>query len=466
MAEVERKDNDEREEEASVSQGTRFEFFGGLGVIGSSKMVISHGGARVQLDMGMDIPHEADLMRAPVDPAARPGRRLADLLRIQGAPRLPGVYDPVFLTDDVWDEALAADPGEYAVFISHAHIDHMGLAGFIDPRIPVYTSPESARLLRALHDSGDGVEGHEPGWRPIDGVVRVGEIEVEAIPVDHDVPGASGFLVTTPDGTLGFTGDIRFHGTRPDLSRAFAERLRGIDVLFTEGTTLSWEPLPGGAPTEDDVAASFEDLLRGQDGLVLVALYPRNVDRVRRFIDAASSASRTLVWPGRTAAFLARFGVNGVVAWGEDRPEPASAREAVRSAVADGCDIARVSLAQVRAEPGRFVVMPDPYDLPSLLDLPIRAGECVLVHSNGQPLGEFDAWWQPFSDWLDRLGIVLRRIGTGGHATADALHEMVETIAPRVVFPIHTFSPARLQVSTGVRRAIGEYGVEYVLADQ
>jgi ribonuclease J len=447
--------------------GTTIEFFGGLGVIGSSKIVISHGDSRVQLDMGLDIPNGEDLMAAPVGLGSRPGRELADLLRIGAAPRVPGLYDARWLPDDVaTDELLTDAPGPHALFLSHAHLDHMGLAGFVRPSVPIYATAQTVRLLRALAASGEGVLGAEPDWRPIEfgAPVTVGEITVQALPVDHDVPGACGFLVTTPEGRVAFTGDLRFHGEEAHESYDFADAVAGVDVLITEGTTLSWEPLTDTPALEYDVEARFRAEFQQAGGLVLVALYPRNVDRAARAMYAARAMGRTFVWSGQVAALFARLGWPEVVTWDDSRPQASVHHEAIARAQADGFRFTTVSLDDVRAAPERFVVMPDPHDLPSLLDLPLVPGD-VLLHSNGQPLGDFDTWWRPFRAWLSRLGVELRSNGSGGHATADDLHAMVERIAPRVVFPIHSFSPRRLQVPAGTRRVIAEYGVRYRLSE-
>ena len=444
---------------------TTIEFYGGLGVIGSSKIVVRHGVSRVQLDMGLDIPNGEDLMAAPVGIDSRPGRELADLLRIGAAPRVPGLYDARWLPDDVADDRLLAEAGgPHALFLSHAHLDHMGLAGFVRPSVPVYASAQTVELLRALAASGEGVLGAEQDWQVIEfgAPVAVGEITVQALPVDHDVPGACGFLVTTPAGRVAFTGDLRFHGEEAELSYDFATAVAGVDVLITEGTSLSWEPLSDTATTERDVVERFRGALAEASGLVLIALYPRNVGRAMQLMFAARAAGRTLVWPGRVAALFARLGWQGIVTWDESRPQAHGHRDAVASARGDGFPIETVSLDAVRAAPERFVVMPDPHDLPSLLDLPLRAGD-VLLHSNGQPLGDFDTWWRPFIAWLGKLGVELRFAGSSGHATADDLHAMVERIAPPVVFPIHSFSPRRLQVPAGTRRVIAEYGVRYGL---
>jgi ribonuclease J len=419
----------------------RIEFWGGVGVIGSSKVLIHDGGHRVLLDLGLDIPRGSDLFRGA---AALPrGRELSARLRVSAAPAIPGLYDPAALGPG---DPLGDPAGPAAVFISHPHIDHVGLAGFLRADIPAYASPDGIALLRALDHSGETLPGPRDfsapatSWRPVgeNAAVRVGPIQVERLDVDHDVPGASGYKVTTSDGVLAFTGDFRFHGHRPELSWAFAEAVAGADVLVTEGTTLSWEEIHP-LRTEVHVNSMFEADLSGNPDLVMLAVYPRDFDRVRDFTAIAAAAGRDLLWPDRTAAFLRAAGFDGALATGE------------------------VGLDAVREAPGRYVVQLDPDDLPSLLDMPFGPGS-VFVHANGEPLGPFEPRWQLFVDWLAKLGVPLRRIGCSGHAYQDDLHEFVHKINPKVLIPIHTFSPYRVHPTGSTARLVVDYAQAYDFA--
>jgi ribonuclease J len=414
------------------------EFWGGLGVIGSSKIMITDGEHRVLLDIGLDIPSGANLFRVPV--RMRPDRELADRLRVGAAPALPGVYDPSFLDDGDPLGKPVGHPANTHIFVSHPHIDHVGLAGWVRPEVRVHAHTDAVDMLNALTANGAGLPGGDPDWQRLtaDQVVEVGNMTVRCIVVDHDVPGACGYLVHTPQGSIAYTGDIRFHGHHPERSDAFVEAVRGVDVLITEGTTLSFTPQDGPPRTEDDVLAEFVDIVGGAPGLVLLSTYPRDIERVADLIEAAANLGRTVVWRPEAAGLLRDLGVNAAT-WSDE-----------------------LDLAAVHAKPGAFVVAPDTDDLPSLLDLPLRPGD-PFIHANGEPLGEFDPRWAVFTDWLRHFGVELHKIGCWGHALPDQVHAMVERVAPKVVFPIHTFEPTRLAPPMGVRRVVAAYRVSYAL---
>src|SRR5262249_44712937 len=140
----------------------------------------------------------------------RPGRELPDLQAVGMAPRGTGVLG-------AWDHRTS-------LFLSHMHLDHAALASCVHPDVPLYY-PQRMEPLRAACGRASYVSWREPPGIAIPdrGRVAVGEIEVEFVAVDHDLPGATGFVVRTPDLSLAYTGDHRWHGFHPELTERFAE---------------------------------------------------------------------------------------------------------------------------------------------------------------------------------------------------------------------------------------------------
>ncbi|MGH9107607.1 MAG: MBL fold metallo-hydrolase [Acidimicrobiales bacterium] len=407
-------------------------FYGGVGRIGSTKVVVEQDGWRALFDLGLLVPGRDPLLHPPVHP--KPGTELAARLRLGEAPRLAKLYRPDALRGTGLEGG--AD-GRTALFVSHCHIDHMGLLGWVDPAVPIYASPETAAMVRALESAGQGLEG---GARELVATsenepVEVGPLRVERVAVDHDVPGASGYLVRTDDGTVAYSGDLRLHGRHPERSLRFAECAAGAAALVVEGTTLSGNPAAPPGP-EARVEAAYSELLACTPGLVLLALYPRDIERVEAFVRIAAAHGREVLWPAKTAAFLAAYGLAGVRALDE------------------------VAMGQVRSTPAGFAVQVALEELDRLLDLPLGPGS-VFVHANGEPLGPFQRTWDLLQAWLAHLKVPFYSIGTSGHATPADLDRVVDLVGPATVYPVHTADPYRLLPPPGTRRVLPELGRSY-----
>lgn len=404
-------------------------FWGGVGVIGSSKVLIEQDGWRVLLDFGLDFSPGAGLFRGHVSP--RPEHVLGDRLKSGGAPHIPHIYrrDATSGTD-----LISGSDGKTAVFITHAHIDHIGLTGWLDPDIPIYCSPESLQIMEALQDAGMGLEGGHPQFQVVGDheSVAFGPFTVTRHPVDHDVIGASGYAVTTENGVVAFTGDIRLHGRHPEKSLDFASRVHKARALVIEGTTLS-AGFRSAQAHEMEVDQSFEHILAATPGLVIMTVYPRNLERVQAFLAAARRAGRTILWPASVARFLVNMGIAQVDVFAEN------------------------TLDRIAKEPGTYVVQLAVSDIPALLDLPVGPGS-VFVHANGEPLGPYDPDWDVLHDWLKFTHTPFWSIGTGGHASPDDLNLLVEAISPDIVFPLHSQEPDRLIPPTGTIRWLPQRG--------
>ena len=372
------------------------------------KFTVEHGEARALFDFGREHAPGRALFSTGLEP--RRGRELADLRATGIAPELKGVYEE-------WD-------GRTSAFISHLHLDHTALVEFLNPQLPLFY-PAGMEAVRAA-----AVEAGHLGWRepvgtpiPDRGRVRVGEIEVEFVAVDHDVPGASGFLITTPDLRIAFTGDHRWHGPHPEVTARYADLARGADVLIQEGVMLGIQgPTPPAGElqpppplSEREVWSDFEKLLgERRGGLVVVNSYPMNRERLWAFGEACARAGRRFLMEPRAARIAGWEGV-----WSE--------------------------LTEVAADPSGHCIQLGFEELPALIDLRPPPGS-VYVHSNGIPGGGFDPAWPVMEGWVSHFGLDLVRLPSTGHSFTEDIVRMVQTVAPGIVLPVHSRFPEALQV--------------------
>ena len=389
------------------------------------KFVVEHGASRAMFEMGVE--HAPGAMPFSLGLHPRPGRELPDLQAVGMAPRMTGVLGS-------WDRRTA-------LFLSHMHLDHVALAAWVHPEVPLYY-PQRMEPVREACVRAGYLPWREPPGTPVPDrdKVRVGDIEVEFVAVDHDLPGATGFLVRTPDLAFAYTGDHRWHGFHPEVTERFAEAARGVPVLVQEAVSLGWDPpvevtpgvMPNLAQSEEDVIRGFGELLDCARGLVVVNLYPMNRLRVHALGACCAARGRVLVLE-RPAAVMA------------DWP------------------LVLEDVGAILHEPRRYCVQLDFGSLPTLIDLRPPAGS-VYVHSNGVPLGPYDPAYQVMLAWVRALGLEMVSLGSTGHSRPADIQRMVEAVGPRVVLPVHSRRPEALLVP-GVPTLLPEVGRRYTAAD-
>jgi ribonuclease J len=229
------------------------------------KFLVEHGESRCLFDFGREHAPGRDPFSLGLRP--RSGRELADLIAVGVAQPIPGVY-----AGDPWDERTH-------LFISHMHLDHTGLIGHLGPDVPLYY-PDAMEPVREGASSSGYLPWRAPaGTRVSDGeTITVGSIAVRFVAVDHDLPGASGFLITTPEATIAFTGDHRWHGLHPELTAGFAEAARGADLLIQEGVGLGYLASDLAQPqlSEAEAIAELQRAAVEARGLLIVNCYGMN----------------------------------------------------------------------------------------------------------------------------------------------------------------------------------------------
>jgi ribonuclease J len=492
---------------------TSLTFYGGVGEIGGNKILVEADGTRIFLDFGMSF-NQSNLYFAEfLQPKKYNG--VMDFIELGLLPRLEdmsGLYRTDYLSHCGMGTSPRADYD--AVFLSHAHADHSAYIHFLRPDIPVYASEITRRILASMEETsaggfnefltyqrtfetrpnkrGEGVtrvkgeEAREPrnfsGLAPGD-TVAIDNLTVEAVAVNHSIPGATGFRIHTPSGTIVYTGDLRFHGYGGDLTQQFVERAAMAHpvALICEGTRIDQSE----SHSEQYVQEKVAEVVRGTSKLV-IANYPwKDIERLRSFHEAARATGRKLALNLKQAYLLKKLEGTDAGApaldddniviyidrkgWGlitrPDCPDyPPNVVEQDYSAWEREflSYPNRVTCEDIHNHQSDFIVRIDFFDLTDLINIRPDKGSCY-IRSVTEPFDdEGQIEHRRVENWLKHFDLMpYEQVHASGHASGPEIKGLVEEINPAVVFPVHTESPALFREIKSVGVETPELGREY-----
>jgi ribonuclease J len=191
-----------------------------------------------------------------------------------------------------------------AIVITHGHEDHIGALPYVLAAIdvPVYATGLTCGLINVK------LKEHKLlGKRKIETfvpnqVVQIGPFEVQPFRVTHSIPDAVGLAITTPAGTLVFTGDFKFDqtpifGPPPDFGTLAAIGERGVLALMSDCTRVE---KAGFTSSERVIQRSFDNVIRDLQGRVIITTFASNITRVQQAIDVAYRHGRKVALVGRS----------------------------------------------------------------------------------------------------------------------------------------------------------------------
>lgn len=413
---------------------TTVTFHAGILTIGGTVIEVAYNNSHIFFDFGTEY---------------RPHLKLDDemistLVENRLAPHLDGMYDVRF---NYADKPNAKAFENTAVFLSHVHLDHSRMVNYLDSSIPLYALKETKMILNSLNRHGKFILPnpfeHETWTRDIIGlndndVIRVGDIEVTVMPVDHDAYGACALLIRTPDGLITYTGDLRLHGHEAEKTIAMTQAAKHSDMLIMEGVTISWperiaDPEHKDLTSEEAVVECFvRHIIDNPNRQITFNGYPANVLRFKKIVE---SSPRQVVLEANMAALLKEVFEMDIPYYYAYSQEP-------KNSVLDKS--LEISYDELLKDRQNFV-----WQVVNQFEN-LQDGSLYL-HSNAQPLGDFDPAWEPFLALLARKNIEFVRVSCSGHAWPDDLNRIIDMIEPKLLVPIHTLHPENLYNPYGER---------------
>lgn len=380
---------------------------GGVGEIGKNMTVVEYDGRIVVVDCGLRFP-TAEMMGI-------------DLV-------LP---DFTYLREH-------ADAIE-AVVITHGHEDHLGSLPWVirdlgQETIPVvYGGQLTVAMARSKLDEHK-LRDVNLEVLPIGETVQAGPFEIERIHLTHSIPDAGGVALTTPLGTVLFTGDYKFDqtpvgGAPADMARLAELGRQGLLLLCGDSTNAD---RPGISESESIVGPHLDRVFARCPGRIVVTCFASNIHRVQQVVHAAEKNGRKVALVGRSMRKNVNIGRSlghidipeGMLLPPREIDQWADEKIVVISTGSQGEPLSALRRMAYRDHP----------------QVELKSGDTVVFSATPIPGNE-----RAVNETIDRLyhigcEVVTARdapIHASGHGYAEEVKMMINLTRPKYVMPVH-----------------------------
>lgn len=323
-----------------------------------------------------------------------------------------------------------------AIFITHAHEDHIGALGHLWPKLKkrVYARRFTATIGRMkLDEQGlpiDAITTVEA--RPA--VIEAGPFRVQFVPVAHSIPESAALIIDTPAGRIVHSGDFKLDAT-PVVGEAWNETLfraianeAPVKALMCDSTNV-FSLHPG--RSESTLAGPLRDLIANHGGMVVATTFASNVARLKTLAEAARAADRSICLLGRAMQrMVAAAQETGVLT---DFPRTIPAEQAVEVPRGNLMLIVTGSQGERRAATAQL-------SRGKYLGLEMKEGDLFLFSSKTIPGNERDvirimnAFSEIGVDVVDDRGGLYH---VSGHANRPDLETVHAILRPAMLIPMH-----------------------------
>ena len=322
-----------------------------------------------------------------------------------------------------------------AVLTTHYHGDHIGLIENILPGIPVYMGEKAFRIHQAASQYLNKPTIIPSYFLHAGEEIIIGDIKIVPLLCDHSAFDSYMLLISCEGKRLLYTGDFRANGRK--YFSFLLKRLPNIDILITEGTTLSRPHLT--TLTEQDLEEkAIRNISKLSDQPVFVCMAATNIDRLVTMYRVAKRTGRIFLEDVYTAAIAA--------AAGDNIPNPLSfcdvrtfltAPTEKQYAILQRYNGSKIGRAEISKK--RFIMCVRPSMkayLEKLNDQLSFHGGCLFYSMWDGYMDNEDV--SDFLQYMKRTGVSIEQLHTSGHADTKTIDELIMHTKPKYILPVHT----------------------------
>ncbi|MEJ2268013.1 MAG: MBL fold metallo-hydrolase, partial [Nanoarchaeota archaeon] len=201
-----------------------------------------------------------------------------------------------------------------AIFIGHAHLDHIGAVPYIANRYPkaeIYGTPFTMQFLKlVLQDEGIKIQNHLNEIKANSTIFvqgKSGKYKVDFVHTTHSIPGCVFPALHTKEGIFFYALDLKFDnyptmGKAPNYNKMRELGKKGVKLAIIDALYSGTETKPGGERIAQHLLEDAISKMKGKNSAFFVTTFSSHIERLRNIVKLAKKTKRQIVFIGRSLA--------------------------------------------------------------------------------------------------------------------------------------------------------------------